>query len=91
MIRDFKPSFEKKSFTLDLELEKELNNWNFPGEDIIIGNNVWIGAGCTILKGVKISDNCIVASGSVVPRGDYPKNSILAGNPVKIVKTLEPV
>lgn len=54
---------------------------------IIIGNNVWVGWNCTILKGVEIGDNTIVAAGSVVTSGIYPENSILAGNPAKVVKT----
>ena len=55
---------------------------------ICIGNNVWVGWNCTILKGVEIGDNTIVAAGSVVTSGVYPENSILAGNPAKVVKTL---
>ena len=55
---------------------------------IKIGNNVWVGWNCTILKGVQIGDNTIVAAGSVVTSGVYPENSILAGNPAKVVKTL---
>ena len=57
-------------------------------EPIIIGNNVWIGWGCLILKGVTIGDNCIVAGNSVVLKGDYPPNSLIAGNPAKVVKTI---
>tara|TARA_B100000900_G_C20487858_1_gene678270 strand:+ start:164 stop:655 length:492 start_codon:yes stop_codon:yes gene_type:complete len=52
---------------------------------IIIGNNVWIGANVTILKGVKIGDNSIIAAGSVVVK-DIHKNCIVAGNPAKIIK-----
>lgn len=57
-------------------------------EKIDIGENVWIGWNCTILKGVTIGDNSIVAAGSVVLRGKYPPNSLLAGNPAKVVKVL---
>ena len=41
---------------------------------IVIGNNVWIGANCVILKGVQIGDNATIASGSVVFK-DVPANS----------------
>ena len=34
--------------------------------DIEIGNNVWIGAGCIILRGSKIGDNCVIAAGTIV-------------------------
>jgi len=47
----------------------------FPGEEIIIGNGVWVGANCTILKGVHIGDNSVVAAGSTV-RKDIPANTI---------------
>ncbi len=54
--------------------------------EIVIGNNTWIGWGCIILKGAHIGNNCIVAAGSVVLGKDYPDNSIIAGNPAKVVK-----
>lgn len=55
-------------------------------KDITIGNHVWIGQNATILKGVSIGDNSIVALGAVVTKS-CPPNSIVAGNPAKIVKT----
>lgn len=47
----------------------------FPGEEIVIGNGVWVGANCTILKGVHIGDNAIGAAGSTV-RKDIPADTI---------------
>lgn len=58
-------------------------------KEIIIGDNSWIGWGCIILKGAHIGNNCIVAAGSVVLGKDYPDNSIIAGNPAKVVKINE--
>lgn len=55
---------------------------------ILIGNNVWIGDKCTILAGVSIGDNAIVAANSVVTH-DVPSNSVVAGAPAKIVKELK--
>lgn len=55
--------------------------------EINIGNNVWIGWNCTILKGVEIGDDSIVAAGSVVLRGKYPKGSLIVGNPAKVIKS----
>jgi acetyltransferase-like isoleucine patch superfamily enzyme len=55
-------------------------------DDVTIGNNVWVGWGCIILKGAHIGNNCIVAAGSVVLGKEYPDNSIIAGNPAKVVK-----
>ncbi len=54
-------------------------------EDVIIGDNVWIGWGAIILKGVEIGDNSIVAAGSVV-LGKFPPNVVIAGNPARTVK-----
>ena len=57
-------------------------------EKIFIGNNVWIGWNATILKGVNIGDDSIVAAGSVVLKGEYPKRSLIGGNPAKVIKSL---
>jgi acetyltransferase-like isoleucine patch superfamily enzyme len=51
---------------------------------IIIGNNVFVGLGSIILPNVTIGDNVIVGAGSVV-RGNIPDNSIVMGNPAKII------
>ena len=54
---------------------------------VILGNDVWIGAGAIILKGVSIGDRSIVAAGSVVTR-PVPADTVVAGNPAKVVRTL---
>ena len=51
---------------------------------IKIGHNVFIGIGSILLPGVEIGDNVIVGAGSVV-RGKIPNNSVVMGNPAKIV------
>lgn len=53
---------------------------------IRIGNNVWIGAGCTILDGADIGLGTIVTPNSVVS-GKLPENSIAQGNPAKVIFT----
>jgi acetyltransferase-like isoleucine patch superfamily enzyme len=62
---------------------EELRNADIFGK-IKIGNNVFIGNGCTILPNTIIGDNCIVGAGSVV-RGKFPDNSVIIGNPAKLV------
>jgi acetyltransferase-like isoleucine patch superfamily enzyme len=52
---------------------------------VIIGNQVWIGANVTILKGVEIGDGCIIAAGSVVTKS-IPPGSLAGGVPAKVVK-----
>lgn len=54
-------------------------------KDIIIGDNVWIGANSILVSGVKINDGAIVAAGSVVTK-EVPANAIVAGSPAKIIK-----
>jgi acetyltransferase-like isoleucine patch superfamily enzyme len=52
---------------------------------IHIKKNAWIGAGATILQGVTIGENSVVAAGSVVSK-DVPDNVIAGGTPAKIIK-----
>ena len=54
-----------------------------------IGANVWLGDHCTVLKGVTIGENSVVAARAVVSR-DVPANVVVAGNPAKVVKELDP-
>lgn len=56
---------------------------------ILIKKNAWIGAAATILPGVTIGENAIVAAGAVVNR-DVPDNSIAGGVPAKLLKTIDP-
>ena len=56
---------------------------------IFIDANVWVGDSAIICKGVHLGENCIIGVGSVVV-DDVPANTIAAGNPAKVVKTLDP-
>lgn len=53
--------------------------------DLIIGNDVWIGAGATIMSGVKIGDGAVIAANACVVK-DVPPYHIVGGNPAKILK-----
>ena len=55
---------------------------------VMIGNDVWIGGNVTILPGVTIGSNVIVAAGAVVTK-DVPDNTLVGGVPAKFIKTLE--
>jgi acetyltransferase-like isoleucine patch superfamily enzyme len=54
---------------------------------IIIKRNAWIGAAVTILPGVTIGENSVVAAGAVVAK-DVPANTIVGGVPAKVIKTI---
>lgn len=56
------------------------------GQNIEIGNHVWLGAHSKILKGVKIAQGCIIGMQSLVTKDCLENNSIIAGNPAKVVK-----
>jgi acetyltransferase-like isoleucine patch superfamily enzyme len=51
-----------------------------------VGSNCFIGANSVILPGIKIGNSCIVGAGSVVTK-DVPDNSIVGGNPARVIKS----
>lgn len=57
------------------------------GKEVIIEDNCFIGAGSFILKGVHLGEHCVVGANSVVTKS-FPKFSIIAGNPAKLIKKL---
>ncbi|TVP92399.1 sugar O-acetyltransferase [Alkalibacterium sp.] len=58
------------------------------GRPISIGDNCWIGANATIIGGVTLGKNVVVAAGSVVTRS-FSDNVVLAGAPARVIKTIE--
>ena len=54
---------------------------------ITVGNNVWIGAGATVLAGVTIGDNSVIGAGSVVTK-DIPANVVAVGNPCHVLRKI---
>lgn len=55
---------------------------------VLIGNNVFLGAGSIILKGVRIGDNAVIGAGSVVTKS-IPSNEIWAGNPARFIRKID--
>jgi acetyltransferase-like isoleucine patch superfamily enzyme len=55
---------------------------------ILINDNVWIGMNCTVLKGVTIGENSIVAAGSLVTK-DVFENSLVGGHPAELIRKLQ--
>lgn len=57
--------------------------------NITIGAGTWIGTCSTIIDGAKIGKGVIIASGSLVTKGEYPDNTLIGGIPAKILKYLD--
>ena len=72
--------------TLNHDLRPQSRADMFP-KKVKIGKNVWIGAHATILQGVIIGDNSVVAAGAVVTK-DVPTNTVVGGVPAKTIKQL---
>lgn len=71
---------------IDAQRRNTGQEWAFP---ITVGDNVWIGAGVQVLPGVSIGHNSVVGAGSVVSR-DVPPYTVVAGNPARPIRTIEP-
>ncbi|MGB9033935.1 acetyltransferase [Arthrobacter sp. UCD-GKA] len=54
---------------------------------VVIGRNVWIGSNATILPGVSVGDDAVVAAASVVTR-DVPAGAVVVGSPARVVRTV---
>ena len=61
-------------------------NYNNSIYSVVIEDNVWIGSQSVILPGSFIGEGTVVSSGSIVS-GNFPKNSVLMGNPARVIKS----
>ena len=76
-------------YTVNHPLDPERRNEGFvTGKPITLEKNVWVGGSATILPGVTIGENSVVAGGSVVTK-NVPANVIVAGNPAKVIRRLK--
>lgn len=66
------------------ELRREAAQFNLP---VVIGDNVWIGAGALIMPGITIGDDTVIGAGSVVTR-DIPAGVIAVGSPCRVVREI---
>jgi acetyltransferase-like isoleucine patch superfamily enzyme len=57
------------------------------GRPIVIEKGVWIATGATIIGGVTVGENSVVAAGSVVTR-DVPANTLVGGNPARVIRSI---
>lgn len=58
------------------------------GKRIVVERNVWIAASATIIGGVTVGENSVVAAGSVVTK-DVPPNSLVGGNPARFIRWID--
>ena len=73
--------------TLNHGLDPKDRKSTYPAP-IVLGRNVWIGANATILQGVKIGDNAVVAAGAVVTKEVEP-NTIVGGIPARVIRHIK--
>ena len=73
--------------TLNHELLLERRGVTRPAP-IVLGKKVWVGSNATILQGVTIGDNAVVAAGAVVTK-DVPANTIVGGVPARVIKCID--
>ncbi len=73
--------------TLNHGIAPEKRHTLYPAP-VVIGKNVWIGANATVLPGVTVGDNAIIAASAVVTKDVHP-NTVVAGVPAKVIKFIE--
>src|ERR687891_2539326 len=70
------------------EVERPIRVQGIYKRDVDVGSNCWIGYGACVLRGVRIGDNSIVGTNSVVTK-DVPANAVVAGMPARIIRMRE--
>lgn len=84
---DFHP-LEAETRNALLQQAHSGDNDPIPTREIVIGKDCFIGCNTIILKGTVLGDGCVVGAGAVVS-GRFPANSVIAGNPARVIRTLE--
>lgn len=85
---DFHPiEWEERNRLMLTSVGPEENDL-IPTRPIAIGKNCFIGCNSIILKGTVLGDGCVVGAGSVVV-GKFPPNTVIAGNPARVIRSLD--
>ena len=70
------------------EVERPIRLQGIYKRDVHVGNNVWIGYGACILRGVTVGDNAIIGTNAVVTK-DVPANAVVGGVPARVIRMRE--
>jgi len=71
-----------------VEVERPIRVQGIYKRDVEVGNNVWIGYGACILRGVRVGDNSVIGTNAVVTK-DVPANAVVGGIPARIIRMRE--
>ena len=70
-----------------IQAEARIRGWEVT-KPIVIEDKVWLGGGAILLPGVQIGRNAVVGAGAVVTRS-VPANTVVAGNPARVIREIE--
>jgi acetyltransferase-like isoleucine patch superfamily enzyme len=68
-----------------VEVERPIRLQGIYKRDVRVGNNVWIGYGACILRGVTVGDNAVIGTNAVVTK-DVPANAVVGGVPARVIR-----
>ena len=71
-----------------VEVERPIRQQGIYKRDVEVGSNVWIGYGACVLRGVRVGDNSVIGTNSVVTK-DVPANAVVGGIPARILRMRE--
>ena len=71
-----------------VEVERPVRLQGIYKRDVEVGNNVWVGYGACILRGVSVGDNSVIGTNAVVTK-DVPANAVVGGIPARIIRMRE--
>lgn len=68
-----------------VDVERPIRSQGIYKEDVVVGSNVWIGYGAAILRGVRVGDNAVIGTNSVITK-DVPANAVVGGVPARVLR-----
>ena len=83
--------FAGHSYVSDADWHDIYDRTAAPGgvREVVLEDNVWVGASAIVCKGVTVGENSVIGAGAVVA-SDVPANVIVAGNPARVIRELDP-